>query len=345
MRSEILNEFQLVKRLTAGELKAKFGVSRQAIHRHLKVLQREGRILKLGTSPKNTFYLLNTPEALAELKQGPRKFDKRYRAEGLQEDMVYHELERRPFLLAALSDNARALFHYAFTEMLNNAIDHAETSFVDVNVAVTPYDAQFVVKDTGVGIFENIRAKKTLSDEMEAIQDLLKGKQTTMPEYHSGEGIFFTSKIADRLIIQSHRKGLIIDNRMKDIFIEDIRRLKGTRVVFELNSHATHKLTDIFKTYTNEDYQFDKSEVTVKLYQRGDPYISRSQAKRLVHALEQFREITLDFKGVTTIGQGFADEIFRVFANRYPGIRLKPINCHENVHFMIERARQGTSDD
>jgi hypothetical protein len=45
-----------------------------------------------------------------------------------------------------------------------------------------------------------------LKNHLEAIQDLLKGKQTTMPKSHSGEGIFFTSKIADNLTISSSQE-------------------------------------------------------------------------------------------------------------------------------------------
>jgi hypothetical protein len=35
------------------------------------------------------------------------------------------------------------------------------------------------------------------------------------------------------------------------------------------------------------------------------------------------------------IGQGFADEIFRVFRNNYPEIELIPINCTTAVSNMI----------
>jgi predicted transcriptional regulator len=37
-------------------------------------------------------------------------------------------------------------------------------------------------------------------------------------------------------------------------------------------------------------------------------------------------------------GQAFADEIFRVFHNKYPLIQLETRNMGENVAFMITRA-------
>jgi hypothetical protein len=225
--------------------------------------------------------------------------------------------------------------------MLNNAIDHSQTRFVDVAVEVYPNKIEFIITDQGVGAFENIRSKKHLANEMEALQDLLKGKQTTLPQYHSGEGIFFTSKSANRFILESHRKKLTIDNHLEDTFVEDIRYRRGTRVTFEVENQSKKTMQDVFKKYTNEDFQFHKSQVTVKLYQDGEDYISRSQAKRLLHAMDLFQEIVLDFSGVKTIGQGFADEIFRVFKQQHPEIQIVPVNCHENVQFMIDRASQG----
>ena len=47
----------------------------------------------------------------------------------------------------------------------------------------------------------------------------------------------------------------------------------------------------------------------------------------------------LDFKGIKTIGQAFADEIFRVFAREHPGVKLMPCNANNEVAKMIHRAR------
>jgi hypothetical protein len=67
----------------------------------------------------------------------------------------------------------------------------------------------------------------------------------------------------------------------------------------------------------------------------GESLMSRSQAKRLMNRFDRFREVILDFSGVDFIGQGFADEIFRVFAGANPGTRLVPVHCVETVEKMI----------
>lgn len=342
LRDKILTEFQKLKYLTSSQLAGKFKVTRQGLNRHLKLLIQQGRILKLGTSRKTTFYVLNQPAAIRKaFRTEVPSFKKRYPSHGLEEDLVFQEVTQHPHLLRALSSNARRVFQYAFTEMLNNAIDHSQSDRIDVVVQAYPVYTAFFVRDHGIGVFENIRLQKALTSELEALQDLLKGKQTTQPQFHSGEGIFFTSRVVDTLILESHRKRITFNNDLPDVFVEDIALLKGTAVTALVSNETRRELETVFREHTNEEFQFQKSGIQVKLFRGTDSYMSRSQAKRLLHALNQFQEVVLDFKGVDTIGQGFADEVFRVFPLHHPGIRLVPIHANENVQLMIDHTRQG----
>ncbi|RLA07123.1 MAG: hypothetical protein DRQ51_07175 [Gammaproteobacteria bacterium] len=67
-------------------------------------------------------------------------------------------------------------------------------------------------------------------------------------------------------------------------------------------------------------------------------FISRSQAKRLLSRLEVFEIVVLDFDAIDKIGHSFADEIFRVFQNKYPKIELKYINTNNDIEKIIKRA-------
>lgn len=334
----ILKDFEKGWPLKAEDLCQKYDISRQGMHRYLSRLVKEGRILKQGSSSKTTYYILNSQRVLRKILGGIRRFRKRLRSRGLQEDLVLKNVESQATLLDNLSNHAKINFGYAFTEMLNNALDHSKSKFIDIDIKTGSGIVSFVIEDKGMGIFQNIREKKNLQSELDAVEDILKGKQTTMPEKHSGEGIFFTSKIADRFIIESHGKQLTVDNLLDDSFISDIRFKKGTTVYFEERIDTKKKLDDLFHKYTSEDFKFKKSQVKVKMFARGELYISRSQAKRIVHALDQFEEIVLDFKDVDTIGQAFADEVFRVFQAAHPEIKITPINCSENIEFMIKRS-------
>ena len=100
---------------------------------------------------------------------------------------------------------------------------------------------------------------------------------------------------------------------------------------FELDLETEKHLNDIFEEYQSEpgSFSFDKTKVYVKLFTAGTVYISRSQARRLMNNLEKFKVIVLDFEGIKTIGQAFADEVFRVFVTKYPDIEIKSINTND----------------
>ena len=99
------------------------------------------------------------------------------------------------------------------------------------------------------------------------------------------------------------------------------------------------KVLDAVKRESDESFQFSKTGVRVKLYHQGIEYVSRSQARRIVAGLEKFKIIELDFEGVETVGQAFADEIFRVWQNAHKEIKVLIKNTNENILFMIRRAQ------
>lgn len=67
--------------------------------------------------------------------------------------------------------------------------------------------------------------------------------------------------------------------------------------------------------------------------------IARSQAKRLVAGLQIFKEVVLDFANIETIGPAFADEIFWVFVNEHPDVKIFFVNATDEVQKMIRRAQ------
>ena len=47
----------------------------------------------------------------------------------------------------------------------------------------------------------------------------------------------------------------------------------------------------------------------------------------------------MDYDKVPAIGQAFSDEIYRVFKNKRPDIKIQDINMNEAVKFMVARAK------
>jgi len=327
-------------KVTTKELLEQFGVSRQYINQLMSELISEKEMIKIGGT-RSAFYV-----SVDYLKKHPQiipsVFRKKYKNIKLEEHKVLAEVEQKFPQLLQLPENIQSIFTFAFSEMFNNAIEHSQSKVISIEVAIRDNKLSFMVEDSGVGAFRNIMEKKKLQSEMEAIQDLLKGKTTTMPKSHSGEGIFFTSKSADVFILDSFSYQLTITE--KGPSIKNILTVKrGTRVAFEISTNSNLHLADVFKRYTNltvdSDYGFDKTEIRVKLFTMGGIHISRSQARRILSGLDKFKIILLDFEGVPVVGQAFVDEIYRVFCNTHPNIEIKEENMSEGVRFMVERAK------
>ena len=271
---------------------------------------------------------------------GPsRRGSFRYPLAGLQEDQVWSR-DIAP-LLQGLPTNVMDICQHGVTEMVNNAIDHSEGRELVVAIARTDDEVEIDVRDDGVGIFRKISRALDLPDERLALLELSKGKLTTDPRRHSGEGVFFTSRMFDGFAILS---GLLIfthDEGSDDTFFDDDDDRAGTCVLMRIATDATRNAKDVFDAYSSgpDDYSFAKTVVPVRLAQLGDEnLISRSQAKRLVRRVDRFRCVEFDFDGVTQIGQAFADEIFRVFALEHPEVELVPVHAVPEVQQMIRRA-------
>lgn len=318
------------KKMNLTALALELGVTKQYISKIIKPLLEAGMIEKVGQTKGAYLQVVSQ----SDLSYGLGAYDRVFQRSKLQEDAAWGELVRTP-LFSGVTHQVMDKVQYAFTEMLNNAIDHSRSETVHVLLARHTHAIVFSIVDNGIGVFRSIQKKLKFSSEQEAIENLLKGKMTTAPQQHTGEGIFFTSKIVDRFQIDSFTHSLIV---REDIFLETIPVFTGTRVSCRVLFNSNKRIEDIFRKFTNEDFGFDKTEIHVKLYTLKTKFISRSEAKRLLHGLEKFERIVLDFQDVTLIGQGFADEIFRVWQSAHPSIEIQYIRTVPAVEFMIKRS-------
>lgn len=341
-KEEIIKLAKENGKVTTKEVAALFGVSRQYANIIVGELVTANELVKIGSTIRS-FYVL--PEFLATHPEIlPLRYAKKFQNKGLEEHKVLDDVERKLSLAVKLPENIWSIFTYAFSEMLNNAIEHSHSPMVGVEVFISGGVLSFEINDSGIGVFKSVMKKKNLRSELEAIQDILKGKTTTMPRSHSGEGIFFTSKAGDQFILDSYGYKVIFNNQIPDIFVQKVDRLKkGTKVLFKIDIGSPRHLNDIFSKYANQNGDdgggFDKTEIRVKLYTIGGIYVSRSQARRVLSGLEKFKVILFDFNKVPMVGQAFADEIYRVFHEKYPDIKLEEDNMNEGVKFMVERAK------
>ena len=311
-----------------------FNISRQAVNKHIQKLIREQRLDAEGSTRSRTYML-------GPIKENLFSFD----LKGIpNESRIY--LEHFSWLFEDVAKNVEDIIFYGFAEIVNNAIDHSDGTSCTILIEKDLDTVAIQIIDDGEGIFRRIKRLSDLEDERQAILELSKGKFTTDPQNHSGQGIFFASRMFDRFVIES--KGLAFSHQDGDKFdlfdeIADEFKSLGTAIFMQiaLNSKRTDK--QVFDEYTaseDEDFAFNRTVIPVRLARMGqEQLVSRSQAKRLLSRIENFKYVAFDFNGVFRIGQAFADEIFRVYTLRYPEVIIQAINTNIEIDKMIKRTK------
>lgn len=316
-------------------VRKKFRLSRQSASKYLNDLIADDLLVGEGATRARRYYLKPIAADSFQIDVNSE----------LQEDLEWRS-KIRPLLVPHVDPNVLSICHHGFTEMLNNVIDHSGSSEAILQVARTAVNVRIVVRDFGVGIFQKIQRDFGLNDPRHALLELSKGKLTSDRTKHSGEGIFFTSRMFDYFSITSQRLYYSRTNHAGDWLIEteesEAEPENGTFVFMEIALDSPRQIKDVFDRYASEfdDHGFTKTHVPIKLgLYDDDQLISRSAAKRLLARVNDFREVLLDFQDVKSIGQAFADEIFRVFAAEHPEVHLYPINTNDEIDRMIQRVR------
>lgn len=237
-------------------------------------------------------------------------------------------------LIENLSQNVKDIWSYVISEMINNVIDHSQAENFKLIIEQSYIDTQVLILDDGIGIFVKIKDYFGFNTIDDAIGELFKGKLTTDIENHSGEGIFFSSKMVDDFFIVSSGK-IFSNNKYGNSKIMNLAQTntEGTGVYMSLSNFTQRNPQEVFDLYANTEGGFVKTKVPLKNIFDASP-VSRSQAKRVCNRLEEFKEVELDFDGIQWMGQGFAHQIFVVFARKHPDIKLEPVNMSEDVAKM-----------
>jgi anti-sigma regulatory factor (Ser/Thr protein kinase) len=310
-----------------SDVAAALGVSSATSHRLLRALVRSGMLELHGRGPAARYRL--------------RHVRHRFALAGLEEDRVWRQVAGDIGRIRPLSPDEGHGLQYAASEVVNNAIEHSGGRAVEIAVSFEAAGTTVAtVRDDGVGVFRKVMTDFGIASPQEAIVQLEKGKLTSDPSRHSGEGLFFSSKAVARFRLESQGVAWIVDNLVGDSAVGASAVRKGTQVVLSVIHGRTPRLEDVFRAYTDPDVlRFTRTRSTIKLGTIAATLMSRSEARRVVQRLTDFTHAVLDFSGVDVVGQGFCDEIFRVFARAHPEVVLEPIGMNDAVAFMVARAR------
>ncbi len=318
--------FYILEKINQGEpsvtktVSEAFSVNQNTIHTYINSLVRDNIIERI----KRGQYKLVSNEFVYEIKRSAGDLDNDTYA---YSKCLHSHIEN-------LESNVRQIWSYTFSEMINNVMDHSEAEKTEIVIEQDYLKTTAIISDNGIGIFNKIKSHFGFETVEDVICELFKGKLTTDTVNHSGEGIFFSSKMMDDFFIVSSGK-IFSNNKYDNSRIIDIaaENQKGTSVIMSL-SNFTHKIPgEIFDLYANVDGGFTKTRIPMKNIFDTAP-VSRSQAKRVSNRLEKFKEVIIDFDNVQWMGQGFAHQLFVVFNNEHPDIKIMPVSMNEDVTKM-----------
>jgi STAS-like domain of unknown function (DUF4325)/Histidine kinase-like ATPase domain len=316
--------------VTSSDVATAAQVTRQAAHYHLRRMAERGLLVHEG-SRRSSRYRLNAQRSAT------------YGIEGQNEHEIWgiEKAALRDLAADALEAPVVGILNFTFTEMVNNAIDHSRGTSLDVRWFIDDTRIAFEIEDDGIGALASLRESRKLDNDFQAVGELSKGKQTTAPEGHSGLGIFLTSRMVDRFILAANEYIWTVNNKLGDYAVGSLpRRRRGTLVRCEVPFDTTASLQDAMRQVSDPvTHRLNQTSLRVELFKAGD-FVSRTEAKIIGSRLEGFEVVELDFTGISEIGQGFADELFRVWPNEHPGIRLVPVHANNAILSMIAAVEQ-----
>jgi anti-sigma regulatory factor (Ser/Thr protein kinase) len=269
-----------------------------------------------------------------------RQVVQRYPLDGLQEDLPWAR-DFAPFL--ALPAEVARMAQHAFTELLNNAIDHSGGTQVTVSMRQTAMHLQLLVSDDGCGVFDRIESAFAIADPTLAMLELSKGKLTTDPDRHTGRGLFFTSRLAD--VFDLHANETAFQYRgwdRRSWFKGKPTARQGTSIYMGIALDTARTLDSVLRAHSldGDGYGFDRTVVPLQLMVGGATGLeSRAQAKRVATRLHSFRCAEVDFSGISDVGHGFVDELFRVFLREHPEVDVVPVGMVPRVAAMVDSVR------
>lgn len=304
-----------------------FSVSRSTVYNYINALQDSGELERVGGSmPYRVLYKTS-------------RFTVDTSREHSEDRMFSRDIAP---LLEELPLNVQKIWRYAFTAMMNNALEHSRASAIVCVVNQNRLCTIVGILDNGVGIFRRIQQHQKeengdVPTAAEAASLLYAGGYTSLPETHMGEGIFFTSRLMDHFAIRSDLQ-LFTPNEEDADDEGNGERFRGTAVQMALNNDSERDLGEIMARYIDPDEGFVRTEVPVARFFGGDFPVSRSEARRLLDVLTDFRVAKLDFGGVEEVGRDFAHELFSVAAGQYPALCLVVTNAAPTVLSALRRA-------
>ena len=304
----------------------RFGISRQAILKHMHTLINEKQIVAHGKT-RDRYYELRPQVKFYKSIELEPGYDPKHTIDN-------HILSH----ISSLKTNIIEIIRFSMDALINNILDHSKATKFYFKIYLTYNDLHIILNDNGIGLFENIKTLLNIENAHIAAIELAKGPITTDPDNHSGDELFTLMHLFDSVKIESSGKSLNYMNQKKYWMIDDSIQKQGTRIHLKINPFSKRSCQSIFENLFVSKKMSIK--VPINLIKTNDNQIvnTRAQAKSLLRNIEKLKLIEFDFNNIDIIGPAFADELIRNTKKNNETANIKWINSNKMIDALMSSA-------
>jgi len=304
----------------------RFGISRQAILKHMHTLIAEKQVLAYGKT-RDRYYELRPLVNFSKTID----IDTDFSPEAiLKKQMLSH--------ISFLPKNIHEICEFSIAAILNNIADHADATNLYYKLYLTHKNVHIILSDNGKGLFGHIQSSLKLKNTQIAVLELAKGHVTTDPDHHSGDELNTVIHLFDKVTIDASGKSLTYINETQDWLIDHSTQQQGTRIQLQIKPSSRRTCREIFQKLFNGEQESVSIPINL-LKVPGDELVnSREQAQSILRNISDFKTIEFDFNNIDLIGPAFADELVRKTKSKNQVADIKWINCSDTVDVLMSRA-------
>ena len=304
----------------------RFGVSRQAIHKHMNSLIYDKKVVGYGTT-KGRYYELIPEVNYYKSINVDSKFD----VQNTFDKYVQQHIKSLP-------NNITEIFEFSILGLLNNVKEHSEASKLYFKIYIDHKEAHFIINDNGVGILKHIKSGLQLTSFEQAALELVKGSVSINCNQYSGEELNAIIHLFDKASIDSCRKSMVFTLKKGNWELKPSMQGKGTKIHLKIAISSKNSCADTFDTFFNSTDLVIRIPVNFLNLSKNKIINSRSLAKILLKNVKNYKKVQFDFLNIDLIGPAFANALINISTENNKHAEIKWLNMNETIDLLMSRA-------
>lgn len=304
----------------------RFGVSRQAVHKHMKSLIKDNKVLAHGTTRGRYYELVPTVN-----------FSKSFLVDQFSSDLELIKNHIIPHF-KSLPKNIYEILEFSASVLISNVIEHSRATKIFCKIYINHDNAHLVVSDNGVGVFKKIARKLKLNDVQLATLELAKGRLTNAPEDLAGAELNAVVRSFDKAKIESSEIALSYKSNDQKWKINNSVQKYGSRIHLIINPFSNKTCSETFFQVFDNENKYMRIPLNLLQISKIKVMNSRNQVSNALRNVKGYKKIEFDFQNINLIGPTFANALISNTLKNNHSAEINWINSNETIDLLMARA-------